>query len=71
MDAEHGGRPSRLLTPDFGMPFFFFFFFCIKSPIFVGRMDQRKDASLGSKAELILQLLKELFLLRRYNLQGV
>lgn len=26
MDAEHGGRPSRLLTPDFGMPFFFFFF---------------------------------------------
>lgn len=28
---------------------------------FVGLIDQRKDASWGSKAEMILQLLKELF----------
>lgn len=44
------------------MRFFFFFFFGVKFPVFVGLMDQKKDASLGPKAELILQLLKELLL---------
>lgn len=45
-----------LLTADFGMTFF-----GVKFPVFVGLIEQRK-ASLGSKAELIPQLLKALFL---------
>lgn len=56
MSSEHLATPS-LLTPDFGMTFF-----CFKFLDCVGLMGQRKDASLGSKAELILQLLKAIFL---------
>lgn len=59
--TQPSGTPW-LLAPDFGMRFFFFFFFGVKFPVFVGLMDQKKDASLGPKAELILQLLKELLL---------
>lgn len=57
----------RLLTPDFGMTFFFFF--GVKFPIFVGLMDQRTDASLGLKAELC-SFSKSLFF-NRYILQVV
>lgn len=48
MDAAHWETPW-LLTPNFEMTFFPFW---CQFPIFVDLMGQRKDASLGSKAEL-------------------
>lgn len=65
VDAVHWGTPW-LLTPNFEMTFFPFW--CL-FPIFVDLMDQRKDASLESKAELCS--FSKSFFFNRFNLQVV
>lgn len=55
--------------PDFGVTFWRWGEGRQLSRLFVGLTDRREDASLGSKAELILQL-PELFLSLKCNLQG-
>lgn len=70
-EDQEGWRASgdpRLLTPDFGMTFFGGGV-GVKFSIFVGLVDQRKDASLGLKAELC-SFSKSLFF-NRYILQVV
>lgn len=63
VDAAHWETPW-LLTPDFEMTFFLFW---CQFPIFIDLMDQRKDASLLSKADLCS--FSKSFFFNRYNLQ--